>query len=691
VGGAGASNSTVQVGGFYGVQLVSNSGALSLTQAGNVGIGTTTPGRTLSVVGDIRATGILYDSNNSAGTSGNFLMTTGTGYQWTSTSTLFGGNQVTGNGTNGYVTRWTAANTISTGVLLDNGTVAGVNATSSSYTFNVQANPGTAPFNVSSSTGTSLVTVTQTGNVGIGTSTPGSRLDIWGNVNIATGSTPTLFANTANGYVGIGTSNPAYPIDVQSANPVGGQLRLGSVILANDGGFLYLDRSNLATNGVYAGTKGLRTDGNLMVGANGAQFLVNATTNTVGINTTTTTSTLTIQGTGSINPFSVASSTGTQLLTVAANGNVGIGTAAPTALLQAGGTVVDGTSILALSSANGPFKFVAQTGPAMIMQSNDSFNIYGIASRVNGVNHADAFWLGSSVPIVWASTTGWTESVDIGLSRGGAGKLYLGNGTSGDFTGTFVAGNIGVGTTTPSQKLVVAGDIRATGILYDSNNSAGTSGNFLMTTGTGYQWTSTSTLFGSNQVTGSGTNGYVTRWTAANTVSTGVILDNGTVAGVNATSSTIAFNIQGTSSLDPLQVGTSTNTGMFIVKGNSGNVGVGSSNPGAKLDVQSSVSGVTGININSTAAAALAWSGNGTLYGSLSYAAATTTAVRATAGNALALGANGVDGYLNIVPGGNVGIGTTNPSQFLDVRGNTYINPASLALTDSQGSALQLK
>jgi hypothetical protein len=54
---------------------VSNSGGLIYLQnsSGNVGIGTTTPGQTLTVAGSARITGALYDSTNSAGTYGMFL------------------------------------------------------------------------------------------------------------------------------------------------------------------------------------------------------------------------------------------------------------------------------------------------------------------------------------------------------------------------------------------------------------------------------------------------------------------------------------------------------------------------------------------------------------------------------------------------------------------------------------------
>lgn len=68
-------------------------------------------------------------------------------------------------GTNGKVARWTAASAVSTGILLDNGTVAGVNATSSTVSFNVQGSGSNAAFNVASSTGTSLFQITATAQI----------------------------------------------------------------------------------------------------------------------------------------------------------------------------------------------------------------------------------------------------------------------------------------------------------------------------------------------------------------------------------------------------------------------------------------------------------------------------------------------------------------------------------------------
>lgn len=67
---------------------VSGNTDLLVTETGNVGIGTTTPSQTLTISGDAFITGRLFDSNESAGTSGYILQTTGTGTQWVATSSL---------------------------------------------------------------------------------------------------------------------------------------------------------------------------------------------------------------------------------------------------------------------------------------------------------------------------------------------------------------------------------------------------------------------------------------------------------------------------------------------------------------------------------------------------------------------------------------------------------------------------
>tara|TARA_R110000824_G_scaffold397858_1_gene601124 strand:- start:242 stop:1969 length:1728 start_codon:yes stop_codon:yes gene_type:complete len=81
-----------------------------------------------------------------------------------------------------------------------------------------------------------------------------------------------------------------------------------------------------------------------------------------------------------------------------------------------------------------------------------------------------------------------------------AGPLEL---WSGDVKRVTVAsdGNVGIGTTSPSQRLDVNGNTRLQGALYDKNNSYGTSGQVLSTTGSGgVDWITVSS--GSGDITG---------------------------------------------------------------------------------------------------------------------------------------------------------------------------------------------
>ena len=102
--------------------------------------------------------GSLYDSITRVGTNGQVLWSTGTSTLWVATSTLgiSGGSGVTG-GTAGKVARFTDATTLNTGILFDNGTVSGVNATSTTYTFNIKGNSGVRAFGVSTSSSASAV------------------------------------------------------------------------------------------------------------------------------------------------------------------------------------------------------------------------------------------------------------------------------------------------------------------------------------------------------------------------------------------------------------------------------------------------------------------------------------------------------------------------------------------------------
>jgi hypothetical protein len=286
-------------------------------------------------------------------------------------------------------------------------------------------------------------------------------------------------------------------------------------------------------------------------------------------------------------------------------------------------------------------------------------------------------------------------------------------------------GLVGIGTGTPSQKLHVQGNLRVTGAYYDSNNATGTSGQVLTSTGSATDWKDLDEISG---VTGSGTTNYVTKWTdgAGEVIGNSLIYDNGANVGIgtNSPQGKLDINteaaqathvyINGEVNQDKLLyfrhyansegAGNNAYVGYIGSKGvdnllslghlntsgtdvsimhltEAGNVGIGTTNPGTLLDVRGIVSvressniafyggnyirlfvnanfsirevgGATRLNLDTT---------NGDL--SLYNSSTVLTNHIDTAG----------DSYFN---GGNVGIGTANPSEKLHVNGLTQLGAA---------------
>ena len=377
------------------------------------------------------------------------------------------------------------------------------------------------------------------------------------------------------------------------------------------------------------------------------------------------------------------------------SGNVGIGTTAPeTKLHVSSGDILANQSVAKISlgpqGSSGDVHFGSSGLGAPTVGSQD----YGFYAAHNAYRDSTGAWKHSrtaAIPAVRLLGSGGVSSGNQGFSFD-----YSANVGTADITWTNLmqilpSGNVGIGTTSPTQKLHVSGNARVTGAYYDSNNSAGTSGQVLSSTVTGTDWVSLSEISG---VDGTGTTNYVAKWSDTDTITDSVIYDNGTNVGIGTTSPLSKLHIDstqdavhftrtgqetyrilhGTSGLyftrpdsSALKFGVTQNSDfdiydnaasvMFRAVGSSGNVGIGTTSPVGKLTV--SANGAEGIEffpnnftngntIQHYDRTALAYSYVKTIAGDHRFNIGTSEAMR-------------------IDSSGNVGIGTTSPGAKLDV------------------------
>ena len=212
--------------------------------------------------------------------------------------------------------------------------------------------------------------------------------------------------------------------------------------------------------------------------------------------------------------------------------------------------------------------------------------------------------------------------------------------TQGSSQMTIYNNNVGIGTTAASQKLHVNGSARVTGAYYDSSNSPGAANSVLISTISGTVW-------GARGPLGGGTTNYLARWTPdANTLGIGVTYDNGTNVGIGTINPQAKLDVYG-----GLKLGT---TGTFTIN----------QSPFSTTTFYAYAGNGSTITFGAPAATTQNVSVQGDLY---SFQGSIGTKFQGTFNNKISQ--NG-DNYLN---SGNLGIGTTSPNAKLEVAGSTRI------------------
>ena len=203
------------------------------------------------------------------------------------------------------------------------------------------------------------------------------------------------------------------------------------------------------------------------------------------------------------------------------------------------------------------------------------------------------------------------------------------------------SGNVGIGTTGPTQKLDITGNLKFSGALMPNNNP-GTAGYFLVSTGA----SSPPTWFSANGLA----------WTTTG--------NSGTTPGTNFIGNT-----------DAVDFVIKTNNAERARFSSAGNFGIGTTNPGQKLDVNGNINAAGSIYVDGAS------SNTGTLNPGLYFGGANSGEVISSKRTS---GTNqyGIDFYtasnnrMTIANTGNVGIGITTPATKLHVFG---ANPLTLS------------
>jgi hypothetical protein len=408
-----------------------------INSAGNVGVGTTSPSKTLSVQGNSYVSGTSFF-----------------GGAITATSTL----NVTGLTTLGNASTTQIGSTGSAYFATLGGSL-GVGTTSpwANLSINGTSTQTVLPlFAVASSTGNATSTafiIDANGKIGIGTSSPLQQLSVagsayfTGNVGIATSSPGALFSVAGNSLFGIGS---------------------GSTFAANFGTFVW---SQSATTTILDNTSGAwsistSTDPNLLP-------IISITTKTGQQGTTSINSGLSVGG--GLMSFDYTSGF-TSVNGLQVSGVMNFDT-------DAG---VIGWADLPISSsatANTPQSYTATIGSTPVL------TVYGEADG-SGNSKNLRVGIGSTTPFATLSVSGSTTSATswaFAVADVASTTRFL----------IQDAGNVGIGTTSPGQKLSVAGDILSsntiTGQSFIANSTSATSTfyGFIDVLGTGTNSTST--------------------------------------------------------------------------------------------------------------------------------------------------------------------------------------------------------
>jgi hypothetical protein len=423
-------NSYNVVGDFAIVGGTSVGNKFNIQPNGNIGIGTTTPGNLLTINGDTR---IVTPQNSGlyafdAATGGSFI--------WSITrSTSVNANDVNICALNGFAVRTGTSSRVNTGhqFYINTSGNVGIGTTSPVNSLQVSRDQ----------TSDTAITVSNSGTVGATTTmsfvlqeagTPqgwfrryrdnsglneiGFSNDLAFSGNVTSTKTERMRITSA-GNLGIGTSSPGYKTQIESSSSV--------VFLSKNTSSTSFNRSYFYNNsdvGIQIQTYGSAYPfGTLWPGgANSADITCNAAN---GLAIGTSTASAFVLGTNSAEKMRITSS-----------GNVGIGTTSPATKLEVSG-------IASFTGSGGRSVVIEGQGAGRIDINGDG-SAYAVGIKFNSSPG------GTALSGIWNYGSGTSQQwLAIGGTAYNNAALYI-----------LPSGNVGIGTTSPTQKLDVVGNIK---------------------------------------------------------------------------------------------------------------------------------------------------------------------------------------------------------------------------------------
>jgi len=622
-----------------------------ITAAGNVGIGTTSPSGSLTI--QTNGTGLRLQTSSGPGAYYSTIsslydsthpFSIGVANNSSNTSEFIGVYADSGGSNNrvvfptGSVGIGTISPTLSSGTGLHINSVSGhanLKLQSSGRTWEILSTTGTY-FSIFDTTGgTDRLSINSSGNVGIGTTSPGNKLEVKGADDAAITA---IFQSTAGG-------NAAYNGGIQLGNGASSQ---NSQIYHNSSGdntltFVSNYGSGTGNKFIFApgGTERVRfqQNGNVGIGTTspGAKLQVVGTANVIELVQATSGSATyyvmdnTVETGGRRYRFGYSGASADKgsftiynatdnitPLTILTSGSVGIGTTAPTSRLHVTGST---GGVFEVDTAGGATTlYVSASGNVGIGTTNPIFKFQVVGSAY--VN-TGTLYIDSGNSLTWGNST---QSIlgtnDVGLSfvAGSATRMFISS-----------SGNVGIGTTSPGSKLQVSGTNVNDGSSYYTMNILNTA---LAVSGVG-----SGLMFGTN--IGTASNIYIQGMAGIEGIK-----ENGTN---NDYASALKFTtrINGGSLTERMRITSD------------GNVGIGTTSPATKLEVYGvvRVSESSSGGILQLTAGASAIDIASTFYGGSRRPITFTMDAE----------------KVRIATDGNVGIGSSSPVAKLDVAGNSKL------------------